>query len=370
MSFRNVDRHWRLAFFVVVLPMAVAIVYYVFFAVDRYVSSAQVVVGDQSGNAAQQVPGLALLMSSLNPVSRQETLYVSQYITSFDMLNVLEEKLNWHQQYAKQWKDPLFWVASKINREELLEYYRRLVTVTYDDATGLLHVSVQGLTPRFAQETLKVILDASERFVNNFSKHIARDQVRFAQEELKKARLNYEEKRDALIQFQNDHKLLDAQAAAQSQAAIIAALESNLATERANLKGLLSSLKPDAPQVRQQRIKIDALERQLATEKNLLASPTQGHGEHMNSVAANFRKLMVDAQISEDAYKLSVSALENARIEANKKVHSLLTVVTPNLPEGALYPDRIYNLCTLFVVLLFVYGLTRFIIASIEDHRD
>jgi capsular polysaccharide transport system permease protein len=79
---------------------------------------------------------------------------------------------------------------------------------------------------------------------------------------------------------------------------------------------------------------------------------------------------MVDAQISEDAYKLSVSALENARIEANKKVHSLLTVVTPNLPEGALYPDRIYNLCTLFVVLLFVYGLTRFIIASIEDHRD
>jgi capsular polysaccharide transport system permease protein len=368
MNRSNSRRNWQLAVFIIGLPMAVAIIYYCFFAVDRYVSSAQIVVGDKSGSSAQQIPGLALLMPTASTVSRQETLYLSQYIVSPDMLHVLEQQLQWHQHYSSQVTDPLYWISSKIDREDLLDYYQRLVTVRYDDTTGLLSVAVQGLTPQFSYDTLRVILDSSEKFVNEFSRHIARDQVQFAQDELAKARNNYETKRTELIDFQNANNVLDAESSAQSQATIVSSLEGTLATERATLRGLLSSLNNDSPQVKQQRIRILALERQLATEKDLLASPVRGN--HMNSVVAKFRKLMVDTQISEDAYKLSVSAVENARIDASKKIHSLLTIVSPNVAETALYPDRIYNLFTLFVVLVFVYSITRFVIASIEDHRD
>ncbi|MNS89097.1 hypothetical protein D3C72_1230970 [compost metagenome] len=57
-------------------------------------------------------------------------------------------------------------------------------------------------------------------------------------------------------------------------------------------------------------------------------------------------------------------------MEASKKLRSLVTVVSPNLPDRAVYPERIYNLITLLVALGLLYGIVRFVIATVEDHRD
>ena len=80
--------------------------------------------------------------------------------------------------------------------------------------------------------------------------------------------------------------------------------------------------------------------------------------------------MTLDAGIAEESYKTAVAALDNARIEASKKIRTLVTVVSPNTPQLALYPERLYNLATILLGLLMLYGITRFILASIEDHRD
>ncbi|MEI2415944.1 ABC transporter permease [Orrella sp. JC864] len=369
MKKQNSRRNKLLFIWLVVLPMVLAIVYYAVFAVDRYVSVAEVVVRQPGNNAApQQTPGLSLLFSALNPASREETLYLRQHISSQDMLNALENRLQWHKHYAGQWRDPLYWLSEDVKREDLLRFYQRVVTVHFDELTGLLSIEVQALDPEFARQTLAVIIEESEKFVNEISHKMAREQVRFSETELANARRKYEQARQTLIEFQSENNLLDAQASAESRATIIAELESQVATERANLTGLLSTLSPNSPQVRQQRIKIASLEKQISNEKQVLISPMSG--EQLNVVAARYRNLIVDSGIAEEAYKLSVAALDNARIEASKKLRTLVTVVSPNTPELSIYPRRIYNLITLLVGLLLVYGLVRFIIASIEDHRD
>ncbi|OZI56397.1 ABC transporter permease [Bordetella genomosp. 4] len=363
-------RNKLLQLFIIALPMAIAIIYYSFFAVDRYASTAQVVVVDSTGasNLTQQTAGAAILASNAKQVSKQETIFLLSYLTSPDLLKVLEDKLNWHEHFAEQLSDPFYWISRKVSREDLLEYYKRMITVHVDELTGLLTVEVQGLTPEFAHLTLTEMLGQSERFINDLSRQLATDQVRFAEDELVKARSDYESKRAALIEFQSKNSILDAEAAAKSQAGIIATLEATLATEQANLNGLLATLNSSAPQVRQQKNRVSAIEKQLAFEKKaLVSSSVDGH---LNVVAADFRKLTVDTEVAEEAYKLSVSALQNAKIEANKNIHSLVTVVQPNMPEDSSYPRKLYNLFTFFVVLLFIYGITRFVIASIEDHRD
>jgi capsular polysaccharide transport system permease protein len=40
------------------------------------------------------------------------------------------------------------------------------------------------------------------------------------------------------------------------------------------------------------------------------------------------------------------------------------------LPETAIYPRRIYNLVTLLVVSLLLYGIVRLVIATIREHLD
>ncbi|CAP42639.1 ABC transporter permease [Bordetella petrii] len=358
----------RLMVWVVGIPMAVALIYYSFFALDRYVSVAQVAVRQVGTNETPQVPGLAVMLSGLNPTSREETLYLREFLTSQDMLNVLQEKINWSEHYAQRWWDPLYWLFADAPQEDVLAYYQRVVTAYFNEQTGLLSLSVEAFDPEFAQQTLDIMLQESERFVNELSHRMAREQMNFAKSELANARRAYEERREALLTFQSANSLLDAEAAAKARAEVISELEASLTKERTTLKGLLATLDSNTPQVRQQRNRIQAMEQQLAAETRRLVS--QQGGDKLNVVASQYRNLTIDAAIAEEAYKFAVSSVETARIEASKKLRSLVTVVSPNLPDKAIYPDRIYNLITLFIAFLLLYGIARFVIAAVEDHRD
>lgn len=358
----------RLLVCLVGVPMLLALIYYSFFALDRYVSVAQVAVRQVGNNETPQIPGLAVMLSGLNPTSREETLYLREFLTSQDMLNVLQEKLNWSEHYAQRWRDPLYWLLGDAPREDVLKYYQRIVTAHFDEQTGLLSINVEAFDPQFAEQTLDVMLRESERFVNELSHRMAREQMAFAQSELANARKVYEERREDLLAFQSTSHLLDAEAAARARAEVITELEANLTKERTTLKGLLATLNPNTPQVRQQRNRIQAMEHQLVAETQRLVS--QKDGDKLNVVASRYRNLTIDAAIAEEAYKFAVSSVESARIEASKKLRSLVTVVSPNLPDKAIYPERLYNLVSLLIGLLLLYGIARFIIAAIEDHRD
>lgn len=354
----------------VVVPMVIATIYYGFFAVDRYASTAQIAVVDasSSSSAAPQTAGAAIFASAVRQVSMQETMFLYEYLTSADMLAVLQEELKWQSHFDDQVSDPLYWLGKNVSREELLKFYERMITVHVDELTGLLSVEAQGLSAEFAYKVLTAMVGQSQSFINDVSRQLASNQVQFAEDELVKARLDYEAKRDELVAFQSKNSLLDAEAAALARAGLISSIEATLATEEANLLALLSSLNSSSPQVRQQKNRVEAIKKQLNAEKSaLVSSSDQGR---LNVVAVEFRKLTVDTEIAEEAYRLSVAALQNAKIEAGKSIHSVVTVVQPNVPQDPTYPHKLYNLFTLLVVLLFIYGITRFVIASIEDHRD
>lgn len=358
-----------LSIVMVLIPFVLAVIYYAFIATNRYVSTAEVAVRQtDSTNPSTNAPGLALLLGSVNPTSREETLYLRQYIISNDMLEVLKRDINWLEHYSSVKRDPLYWLSSDAPQSELLAFYQRVVQVHFDSETGLLKIEVQAFDPAYSKQVLSLILQESERFVNELSHKMTRDQLTFVEQELATARANYELKRDELLQFQAQNNLLDAEATATSRSAMIASMESELASEKAKLAALSASLSPNAPQVRQQRSKIQAIEQQLISETQRLIA--QEGSNRLNTVAAKFRDLTIQAGIAEEAYKVSLASLENTRIEVNKKFRTLAVVVSPNLPEDAIYPNRFYNLITILVGLLALMGITRFILATIEDHRD
>lgn len=86
MSSMGKKKSWGLAITMVALPFLLAAIYYSVFAIDRFVSSAQVVVRQDGASPGGQVPGLATLLTGANTTSREETLYLREYITSMDMM--------------------------------------------------------------------------------------------------------------------------------------------------------------------------------------------------------------------------------------------------------------------------------------------
>ncbi len=354
----------------VIIPFAIVLLYLLFFATNRYVSSAQVVVRQQDSGQQGTIPGLALLMGAADPVSREDTLYLKEYIVSHSMLAILEEKLDWTSHYSGKWYDPLFDLSKNSAQEDRVKFYQKMVRTNYNETTGLLTIEVEAFEPSYAESILQEILVESEIFVNNITRSMADEKLAFSQRELITATERYEEMRAKMVSFQNQHQILSAEVAVESVSQIIATLEASIATEQAKLNGLKSRLATNAPQIKSQENKINALIAQLEAEQRRATAGEFDTAEVLNTVTSEYRRLQVDVLVAEELYKASLAVVENAKLETIRNIRSLIAVVTPNLPEEAAYPRRIYNLITTLIVLLLLYGVSCFVIASIKDHRE
>lgn len=355
---------------IVIAPFLISLLYLTILAANRYVSSAQIVVRQQESGQQAGLPGLAMLMGAVDPVSREDTLYLKEYIVSHDMLRILDEKLNWSEHYAGRWYDPLYDIAIDAPLEDKLKFYQRMVSTHYDETTGLLQVEVAAFAPDYAKRVLEEIMVQSEIFVNNITRSMADEQLAFAQRELGAATDRYENKQAELVAFQNQYNIFNAEVTAESLTQIVASLESAIVTEKARLNGLKSRLSHNAPQIKAQENKINALIKQLEAEQRKITTSEITEDDLLNTIAFEYRRLQVDLLVAEEFYKTSLAVVENAKLETIKNIRSLIAVVKPNLPEEASYPRRIYNLITILIVLLLLYGVSRFVIASINDHRE
>ncbi|MFZ2652307.1 MAG: capsular biosynthesis protein [Burkholderiaceae bacterium] len=358
---------WRLKLLVVALPLLLASGYYLFLAGDRFVSTAIITVR-QADHGGAGVPGMALVLAGVNPPAREDTLYLRQYIHSLELLQRLDRELALRKHYESNQSDLLFRLFPGTSQEWLHEYYRSRVEVLFDDTASLLTVRTQGFDPAFAQHLNQAILRDSERFVNEFSQRMAREQLRFAETELKLTAARLQAAQGKVLAFQSAHKLLDPLAQAQAAGTLSTEMQANLAKQEAELKNALSFLHDESYQVKALRSQIDAQRSQLDAERT---RATAGKvGERLNTLAADFQALTLQTRFAEDAYKLALAAVENARIDATRKLKSLVVIEPPTLPQSAEYPRRIYNLVTLALVCGLIYAVARLVVATVREHHD
>lgn len=357
----------KLAFLFFVIPMAVAMIYYAFIAADRYVSESIITVRQSGDSGTAAVTGFAMLLAGVNTGSREENLYLREYIHSLDMLKHLEAKIGLRKAYESEHMDLFFRLAKNASQESFEKYFKNRVEVHFDDISGLLTVRVEGFDPEFTRSVNTEILAQCERFVNEISHRMAREQMTFAEGELRRASDRLRDAKARLLVFQNKHGVFDPLSQAQAAATLTGQIEAEIARKETELKAMLGYMQENAPAVVSLRNEVAALYAQMHSEQQKLASDKGGR---LNKLAAEFHGLTLEAGFAEEAYKVALAAVETARIEASRKVKSVVVIESPSKPEIALYPRRIYNLMTLAAVLLMIYGISRLTIATIQDHRD
>lgn len=358
----------RMLLGIVALPLALASLYYGLVASDRYVSESTVAL-QQSGNDASALPGAALLLAGINPPSREETLYLKQYIHSLGLLQQLDGKLKLRGHYEGQKLDLVARLWGNASQESFLEYYRNRVDVTMDELSATLTVRVQGFEPKFAHQLNQAILEESERFVNEMSHKLAREKLGFAETELARAGEKLQQAKAELLAFQGKNRLLDPTVQAQASGAMVAELQATITKAEAELRVLRGFLNEDSYQVKALRSQIDATRAQLEVERARGTGSGRG-ADRLNVLAIEFEGLKTKAEFALDAYKLALGAVENARIDATRKLKNLVVIEPATLPQTAEYPRRLYNLATLLVVCLLLYGIARLVIATIREHQD
>ncbi|WP_345828374.1 capsule biosynthesis protein [Pantoea sp. BRR-3P] len=360
----NMQKH--LAKIVILLPMALLLIYLAVFSQPRFMSESKVAIkraSDIDGNSLN----VGLLLGAANPSSTEDALYLKEYINSPDMLTALDKQLNFHEAFSHSGLDFLNYLGAEQTTERFLRYYRDRISVAYEDKTGLLSIQTQGFSPDFALRFNEAMLKESERFINELSHRIARDQLNFAEAEMEKARKRLDSSKAELLAYQNSHSVLDPQASALAASTLVNTLMGQKIQMEAELRNLLTYLRDDAPQVVSARNAIQSLQAQIEEEKNKITAP---QGDKLNSMALAFEEIKARVEFDTQIYKLALTSIEKTRVEAARKLKVLSVISSPQQPQETTFPNYPYLIACWLLVSCLLFGTIKLLLAVIEDHRD
>ncbi|RDT52637.1 capsule biosynthesis protein [Escherichia coli] len=356
----------HLAWIVIAAPMALLVIYLVIFSQPRYMSESKVAVKRPSDIEGASL-NVGLLLGASNPSSTEDSLYLKEYINSADMLKVLDKQLNFHDAWSHSGLDFIYHLSKDTTAEQFLNYYRDRISVIFDDKTGLLTIQTQGFTPEFSQRFNKAVLKESERFINELSHKIARDQQNFAQEELRQARVRLDKSKAELLNYQNQNNILDPEVSATAATSLVMTLQGKKVELEAELRNLLSYLREDAPQVISIRNSVKALQAQIDAEQNKITAPGD---KKLNSMAADFDEIKARVTFDTEIYTMAIKAIEKTRLEAARKLKVLSVISSPQQPEESSFPRCGYLLASWLLVCCLLFGTIKLLLAVIEDHKD
>ncbi|MBB3061897.1 sugar transporter [Microbulbifer rhizosphaerae] len=352
----------------VALPLLLVSAYYLLWVSDRYVSSTQLIVKD-NGSSQGMSSTLGFLVPGMGADS-QDAFLVVNYVQSLDMALYLNDKLDLVDYYKSDRYDVFSRLAQDASQEDYLEYYREHIAVGHDEQTGIITIEMQAFEPEFARQLIETVTQKSEDFVNAISNQLADKQVAFVRSELELAQSKLRTSKQEILDFQNRNNVVSPEELTKGISSIIQGLEVKLAEQRAKLTAAKTYLNPGSSQIVSMQAEIDALGSQIAAEKVRLVGVSNDQGEQrLNSLSAHFQNLELELQFAVDAYQASLKALETARMEASGRLKHLMVVSQPSLAEEAEYPRKLYNLASLAVILLLLYGIGKMLLASIRDHR-
>lgn len=350
----------------VVLPFAIAALYLLLAASDRYVSETRFTLRDSGAPNEPMSLDLGTLIGGVGGIARQDAYVVRDYILSYDLLARLDAALGVRTAWSDPAIDPVWRLAADASEEDFLEYYRDMVSVSFDTESSIVTVTTEGFEPDFAQTMLAMILAESERLVNIISNQLAAEQLGFINGEIEQNAARLKVAKTILVAFQNEHEVMDPKEQAVLVTNVIAQMEISLAEDRAQMMVLNSYLDHNAPEVVSLRSRVAAKAQQIEEEKTRLT----GGDARLNTIAARFEELRFDVEFAHERYRLALMALEKAQIDASRKVKSLVVVARPNQPDEALFPDRPYILATLGAFLLMGFGILSVIVAAVREHME
>lgn len=84
---------------------------------------------------------------------------------------------------------------------------------------------------------------------------------------------------------------------------------------------------------------------------------------------AQFQQLNLQRDTAEKQLASAIAALEQARVDAQRKRLYIERVVQPNLPDYPLEPKRIFGILATVLLTLLIWGIVKMVVAGVKEHH-
>ncbi|CAN5270619.1 capsule polysaccharide export protein CtrB [soil metagenome] len=346
-----------------VIPLAVISYYQLFVATDRFESEASVIISVESaGTTTLDVSFLGLPSSG----DDKDAKVIAEFVSSRDMLKFLDEKLQLRAHYSAPTVDWFYRLPNTASFEEFHDYMAGYLTVIYDADSKILHVSVQAFDENFAKAILDNVIARSQELIDKLNERVTTEQTRFFDIKLVESEARMKEAKETLLKFQKDNRLMTTDLDAGVVMANITALEQELSKKRSELNSVENDLAPTAPRLISLRSDIGALEGQLRLQKERLSGSATSSS--ISDLDSQYREIQLNLEFVTTMYKSNLTQLEQARIEASRRLKFLIVVSQPSLADESRFPDRPYIIITAAIILLVGFFIISLLATIIREH--
>jgi len=351
-----------LFFLVFILPLAAVTIYEAFLVTDRYHSDSSIIISQQQGEATPldlSVLGLPSASTS------KDALVIQEFILSADMLRYLDETLKLRAHYSQPWIDWLSRLPPGDSTEDFHDYLLKYLTVEYDTESQIVRLHVEAFDRDYARTVLNAVLARSQEFIDKLNARVTADQTQFFEKQLVVSQQRLQDVKEELLTFQQKNRLLTAESEAAMVMENITSLERDLTNRRAELEVRMRELAETAPAIQNLKSEIASIVEQIRRQKDRLSGGGSGA---LNELDALNRAILLKLEFATTIYKSNLALLEQARMEASRRLKFLVVVTQPSLADASEFPDRIFIVGTAAMVLLMFYFIVSLIVAIIREH--
>ncbi len=349
----------------VIVPVAMASVYFGVLASDVYVSESRFIVRGQD-KATPTAIGLLLNNAALSH-GTPESSAAQSYLVSRDALGAL----NRDNAYARAYSSPAISLFDRFDGlglghsfEDLYPYFLGHIRVDSDSAAGITDLTVRAYSARDSRAINEHLLRLAEATVNQMSARARHDLITSAQAEVFEAKAAARAAGAALARYRNTAGVIDPEKQAPIQYQLVSKLQDELIEARSDRRQL-AVVAPQSPQIAAFDARIAEIQMRITEQSGLAA------GNRRTSLAAaseQYERLSLETDFTAKRLAAALASLEAAENEAQRKSSYVERIVEPNLPDKAMEPRRLRAIATTVVFSLIVWGVATMLLAGIKEH--
>lgn len=344
---------------VVLIPCLIATAYFALVAAGQYASEMRLSV--RSGEKVSMDLGGSMTQG-------QDTLMVQNYLTSRALVEELDRRVGLRQLYSRPGVDTLSRVDPEAPIEELVRYWRQRVHASIDSSSGIVTITVRAFTAEDAQLVARTVLEMSEALVNDMSRRSRQDVLAQSESELRRAEERMKAARTAFQELRNEEGMLDPRKQAEGINKLLGELRMDRIRAQNELTTAQPVLSPQAPQLQVLRARLAAMDEQIAALEHKLTGESGGAEPTIASSITRFDRLDIEQKVAERQYISATTALERARMNADRQSVYLVAFVQPLLPQEARYPRRFWLILGFVVTAGLLWACGIGIATLVRDH--
>jgi capsular polysaccharide transport system permease protein len=364
------DPPWLVPSFaiVVILPVVVSSLYFAIFASDQFVSELRFAVrGTTERLPGADALGVAGGLAYLN--SNQEVYAVADYIRSRAAVEEVGRTIDVRRLFRAGGADWLSRLQDHASGEELLRYWRKMVTVSTETISGLVSVEVRAFTREDAVAVASAIRSASEALVNRMQQRPRDDMLTQAEDEVRLARMRAAQAREEVAHYRASQAIVDPLDAARSLIDNVTALKTNLIALDVELASAKAATGPNSPSVQTLQARHDSLNEQIQKLERRITSSNAGERTSA-SLMVDYDKIEIARTLAEQQVAIAEKIDDQLRNEAHHKQIYVDVIDGPTVPQSALFPERSLSVAAIAVGALGAWAIVFLTFAGVRDHAD